>query len=1248
MEYKSMESKPVSLSATQGTPPVLPSSQPQAFEPRKLALSSSVMLSSSLPIRAPVTMDDDGSDFESNDDKFENNTSTGSSLGGSESGSEYEVFVSGEEFETASERGLVGDPDEDTVEESGFADKYYRPFVAYPDEESVENEEETGENLKWVRPIAQLSWEDDASDLVGSEVEDEVSLSSIGVTNLGVVEKISIAPRVKLLEVDEGIVDESNQSENLDFDNFVEAQYSFPSTKEEKLRDVEDCVRDVLVEDISGGGAAVHEESLVADDKDVTEQNSESVADVKLLSVENHKFEEYDTERHTHTEDSSDAELHMEETDFIEGYSEGSHEHMGNNLVEKEELNLLRSNVDNRGAENNLKYAAEELLVSDGSNETSVDSSGGARLKEETNNEIPESNVDAKIDFGQAEDNSLAEFSVTNQSEEIVDFGEYDLSKTVDEYEEVGCDEDTIDEGHSAVFDEDAENLVRGNSELTKQTMSEPRQIFVATSHLGTKDSEDHSQDSDEGGRDSDGKVDGPTDFYSSPPSGKVASQHTHTNTSTPLDLRHGDEFEVNLSEEEKKKIEKMRLLRVNFLRLAHRLGISLEDSTITQVLAGLVLDVGKNTNHFGTPESTKKMALDFEAENKSNLDFSLNILVLGKSGVGKSATINFIFGEKKAVINSFKPATTALKEIVGTVDGVKIRILDTPGLKIPALEQAANQKMLAAIGKYIKKFPPDVVLYVDRLDTQSRDHDLPLLRSITTSLGPSIWKNVVVTLTHAASVPPDGPSGLPLSHEVFVAQKYRVVLQSISMAVGNMHLMNRNSVVPLALVENNTLLSEGSSRRSQLLLLCHSIKVLSEASSLSMLEIRLDQWKFVGFPIQPPLLHYLLSSQLQSHAHPNFAGSDAEFADLLDPESEDEDEYEQLPSFRTLNRSQLAKLSKEQRKNYVEEYDYRVKLLQRRQWKEEIKRLREIKKKGKDGTNMYHEFKEDGDREELNPSYESVPLPDMALPPSFDGEDSAYRYRSLEPSSQLLVRPVMETSCWDHDYGYNGVNLERDSAVSDWLPAAFSVQITKDKKRFNILLDSSVSMKHGENCSTLAGLDVQTIGKRIAYILRGETKLRNLRMNKTTAGLNVTFVGDDLATGFKIEDQIAIGKCLVLAASTGAVQCRGHTAYGANLEVRLKEMDYPIGQDQSSFGLSLMKVNGDLALTTALQGQFSIGRSSKMAVQIGLDRERSGRVTVRTSCRDQLQIALVGILPIIVAVFRSIYSGLGAQNSSR
>ncbi|GKF30222.1 translocase of chloroplast 120, chloroplastic-like protein [Tanacetum coccineum] len=139
--------------------------------------------------------------------------------------------------------------------------------------------------------------------------------------------------------------------------------------------------------------------------------------------------------------------------------------------------------------------------------------------------------------------------------------------------------------------------------------------------------------------------------------------------------------------------------------------------------------------------------------------------MVLGKTGVGKSATINSIFDEVKFRTDAFQLGTKKVQDVVGTVQGIKVRVIDTPGLLPFWADQRKNQKILQSVKMFIQKSPPAIVLYLDRLDMQSRD-DMPLLRTITDIFGQSIWFNAIVVLTHAASAPPEGPNGTATSYE--------------------------------------------------------------------------------------------------------------------------------------------------------------------------------------------------------------------------------------------------------------------------------------------------------------------------------------------------------------------------------------------------------------------------------------------------------------------------------------------------
>lgn len=693
---------------------------------------------------------------------------------------------------------------------------------------------------------------------------------------------------------------------------------------------------------------------------------------------------------------------------------------------------------------------------------------------------------------------------------------------------------------------------------------------------------------------------------------------------------------------------EKLQTIRVKFLRLVKRLDQSPQNVVVTQVLyrLGLAegLKRGRSIDRAVSFDRSSKIAEELEAAGQEDLDFTCNILVLGKTGVGKSATINSIFDEVRSATNAFRPATNKVQEILGTIHGIKVRIVDTPGLMPSFADQHKNKAIMSSVKKFIRKCPPDIVLYFDRLDVQSRDFsDLPLLKIITETFGAAIWFNAIVVLTHASSAPPDGANGTPLSYEMFMAQRSQIVQHSIRQAAGDMRLMN-----PVSLVENHLLcrknragqsvLPNGQVWKPQLLLLCFSSKVLAEANALLKLQDSTPGRPF-GFRTRAPPLPFLLSSLLQSRAQLKVpdeqTGEDIDSDEDLEQlsDSDDEDEYDRLPPFKPLSKYRLSKLTKEQRKAYLDEIDYREKLFQKKQWKEELRRRRNMKKTR--GT-----YKVESDT--VNENFEeditgaaavAVPMPDMAMPPAFDSDNPTYRYRYLETADQWLVRPVLDTHGWDHDIGYDGVNVEKMLVIGNKVPASISGQITKDKKEANLQLECAASLKHGEHKVTQAGFDVQTVGKGLAYTLRGETRFSNFKCNKTTGGLALTYLGDTLVTGMKLEDRIMIGKRLKFVVNGGAMTGGGHLAYGGSLEATLRDKDYPIGQTLSTLGISVMNWHGDFAIGGNLQSQFGIGRKMMIATRANLNNKGSGQISIRTSSSEQLQIALIGIIPVIRAL---------------
>ncbi|XP_057772123.1 translocase of chloroplast 159, chloroplastic [Salvia miltiorrhiza] len=589
------------------------------------------------------------------------------------------------------------------------------------------------------------------------------------------------------------------------------------------------------------------------------------------------------------------------------------------------------------------------------------------------------------------------------------------------------------------------------------------------------------------------------------------------------------------LSEREKVSIKKIQNIRVKYLRLLERLGRSPEDSVAAKVLHQLTLAAGSSHSLEFHLDSIKSAAMELEAQTKDNSDFPLSVLIIGKTGVGKSATVNSIVGESSAVVDAFEPATACVREITGLINGVKLKIFDTPGLRASLIDQSINRKILSSIKKVMKKSPPDVVLYVDRLDTRRGDlDDLPLLRLVTSCLGSSIWRKSIVTFTHGAAVPPDGPDGYPISHEAFVAQQSQVVQRLICHSAGEAEplVMNSDSVLPVCVIENaernghgETVLHNGERWRSQLLLLCCSMKILSEVSSVVATRSPLDCGEPFGLLSRsPPLSHYL-SSFLKSNVHPELSSDQS--GDIVGSDVE----HDNLAPFKPLNASRIAKLSRDQREAYREGEDL-----------------------------------ESG----------VVPLADMALPPSFDGDEPSFRYRVSEPSSRLLTRPVLTPHGWDHDCSYNGLLIEDRINIANGLPAIISAQLTSDKNEFKIQLHSS---KHGGKGS-----------------IKGEAKIKNFRKHR--------------AATIKVEDRVAVGE----------------RAYCVNLF---------FNQDESSMGISAMRCGDEVVYGCNVNSCISINRGSKLGITAALDNRLRGKICIKTSCSDQLQIAALALVPIARAVIK-------------
>lgn len=711
-------------------------------------------------------------------------------------------------------------------------------------------------------------------------------------------------------------------------------------------------------------------------------------------------------------------------------------------------------------------------------------------------------------------------------------------------------------------------------------------------------------------------------------PSRQIVSAAPQAVQSTAAQPATGSAAEAEETEEHQELRRRVQALRVMLLRITSRLGVSTQTSVVQQVI--MRLDMAERIKLSRRPltrglspiaaAQAEATALESGEGSNAELPFSCTVMLMGLSGGGKSSIINSLLDQKACAVSPFEAATKKVEVVEGSVKGINMRFIDTPGLQLGSSSLRHNDNILAQIKKATKKMKPDVVMWVDRMDVLRRPGtDLGVLQQVTATFGNSIWFNTVMVMTHAAKMPPEGSAG-EIQYAAYINYRMTSLQQSVKAAAKDYRLMN-----PMALAENHPtcrrddagepILPNGVPWRQQLLMLGLSSKLLVDC------EQALDVKKGLGSgagnnsiaaqmsryrPQKLPPIPYLLSQMIQPRRPFKF------------PEEERG----------ILSTSQINKIgSADERKD-----EFR----KRRIFLQQQDQLRRETEEGKVKGPV------------------AIPADELPLQPTFDPELGYNRYFYMPSGNGWVAQPHVEDNGVEHDDGVEGITIQLEDVVRapkrhlGGAPGHFHAQLHADKTTTSAISEVSASVHHSKRVVSTGGIDFQTVANDHLWVVRAETRVKGLPGGSRIAtGLTASRLVDGggfptkgpVVYGVKLEDRIRIRRNMKAVVSGGVMTARTRAGKEVGFAGNAK-LSSSHGLDDSTVVLvetSLMKFRNDLMIGGNASVQTNPTPQTQVSGRINLNTKGTGGITLRVTSHDKKELAYSFAAPVIGLVITKI-----------